>query len=56
MRICIVSTLRPYNEARLYDRQGLLWAERGQWCYIHGNVEELEQQQGLGLGRYPSLM
>jgi glycosyltransferase involved in cell wall biosynthesis len=29
LRIAIVSTLRPYNEARLYDRQAVLWAERG---------------------------
>jgi glycosyltransferase involved in cell wall biosynthesis len=29
MRICIVSTLRPHNEARLYDRQAVYWAARG---------------------------
>jgi glycosyltransferase involved in cell wall biosynthesis len=34
MRICIVSTLRPYNEARLYDRQAVLWAERGHDVHV----------------------
>src|SRR5262245_37979672 len=34
MKICIVSTLRPYNEARLYDRQALPWAERGHDVHI----------------------
>jgi glycosyltransferase involved in cell wall biosynthesis len=34
MRIAIVSTLRPYNESRLYDRQALLWAERGHQVHI----------------------
>jgi len=34
MRIAIASTLRPYNEARLYDRQAVHWAERG----VHVNI------------------
>jgi glycosyltransferase involved in cell wall biosynthesis len=34
MRIAIVSTLRPYNEARLYDRQAVLWAERGHRVHV----------------------
>jgi glycosyltransferase involved in cell wall biosynthesis len=34
MKIAIVSTLRPYNEARLYDRQAVLWAERGHDVHI----------------------
>src|SRR5215831_4929385 len=29
MRIAIVSTLRPYHEARLFDRQAVMWAEHG---------------------------
>jgi glycosyltransferase involved in cell wall biosynthesis len=34
MRIVIASTLRPYNEARLYDRQAVHWAERGNEVHI----------------------
>jgi glycosyltransferase involved in cell wall biosynthesis len=34
MRIAIASTLRPYNEARLYDRQAVHWAERGHEVHI----------------------
>jgi glycosyltransferase involved in cell wall biosynthesis len=34
MRIPTVSTLRPYNEARLYDRQAVLWAERGHSVHV----------------------
>lgn len=34
MRIAIVSTLRPYNEARLYDRQAVHWANCGNEVHI----------------------
>src|SRR5262245_47887306 len=47
MRICIVSTLRPYNEARLYDRQAILWAERGH------DVHVIARHLGETLGPLP---
>jgi glycosyltransferase involved in cell wall biosynthesis len=34
MKIAIVSSLRPYNEARLYDRQAVHWADRGNDVHI----------------------
>lgn len=34
MHIAIASTLRPYNEARLYDRQAVHWVERGHDVHI----------------------
>src|SRR5262245_16789420 len=34
MNIAIVSSLRPYNEARLYDRQAVHWARRGDDVHI----------------------
>jgi len=34
VKIAIASTLRPYNEARLFDRQALLWAEHGNDVHI----------------------
>jgi glycosyltransferase involved in cell wall biosynthesis len=34
MRIAIASTLRPHNEARLYDRQAWHWAEHGHDVHV----------------------
>jgi glycosyltransferase involved in cell wall biosynthesis len=34
MKIAIASTLRPHNEARLYDRQALHWVARGDAVHI----------------------
>src|SRR5688572_14141393 len=57
MRISIVSTLRPYNEPRLYDRQAVQWVERGHDVHIvarHRGELLDELPAGLGVTRLES--